>query len=65
MSAMSKKHEVSVPYQIGYRTNKLKPLLAKWKAAHPNTPWCHLMTQALKRELKDYAGKREQWLLAA
>jgi hypothetical protein len=48
----------AVPECIGMRTGELKPVLQKWAEKHPGVPWGYLLRKALKRELKEIAGKR-------
>ena len=54
----SNSSEIVVPECLGLRAGDLKPVLEKWAKEHPGAPWSYLLRKALKRELKDVAGKR-------
>lgn len=65
MSAKAKESTTDLPEMIGYRTKALAPLLRRWRLENPDVPWSKLINRALKKELQQFAGKREQHLLAA
>jgi hypothetical protein len=50
--------EVGVPRTIGYKTKELAPVLKKWRDRNPGVPWAYLIRAALKKELREIAGKR-------
>jgi hypothetical protein len=60
-----RKQPTDLPKFITLRTDALAPLLMKWREENPDVPWSRLIKRGLSHELKPYAGKREQHLLAA
>ena len=47
-----------IPKVIGIRTEEFLPLVERWQKDHECVPWSVLLRRALKKELKQYAGKR-------
>jgi hypothetical protein len=54
MSAQTEK----VPDMAGIRFGELKPVVQKWRDAHPGVPLSKLLRTGLKMALRDVAGKR-------
>lgn len=54
-----------LPAMIAIRTAEFAPLLAKWKKRNSRAPWSALLRDALKKELKEVAGKRYAHIVAA